>query len=190
MPAPAALPILTPTLNPSGFIVLRRTSMVRRKARMSNVVCSSSSTSRPGTWATGATIVWPGLYGNLFNITSAPSGRHTASSASLSLGSVITRQNRQPGRCSPAMYSMRHGAHSRFIDLRPFLALGHGGLGLDLRPGQRRAHTLPDPALSPTQVRPRLPGHGGAGAAIADAPGGARGNHRGRRPRRRLSDPD
>src|SRR3982074_3709554 len=113
-------------------------------------------------------MVWPGLYGNLFSITTAPSGRHTTRSASLSSGCSMTRQDRQPGRGSPAMYSMRHGAHRRFIDLRSFLADGHGGLGLDLRPGQGRAHTPPDPAFSPTPLHPRVPRHGGAGAPTAD----------------------
>src|SRR5438093_786138 len=98
--------MFTPALRPSGVIVLLRTPMVRRTARMSSVVSASSRSSRLALCAIGATMAWPGLYGNLFSITIAPCGRHTTSSASGSSGCSITPQNRHPGRCSPAMVQM------------------------------------------------------------------------------------
>src|SRR5450756_1111626 len=101
-------------------------------------------------------MTWPALYGYLFRRTIAWGGRHTTSAASLSVGSSITRQKRQPGRGSSVMYSMRHGAHSRSIDLRPFLCWGDGGLGMDLRGRQERDSRVSDAALSATAFPARV----------------------------------
>src|SRR5437870_5922265 len=157
MPAPEARPMFAPMLNPSGFKVWRSTVIVFLVALTRSAVCASSRFSSSPWCAIGATMTWPALYGNLFSSTMAPSGRQTTSSASGSFGFSMTRQKRQPGFCSPVMYSMRHGAHSRSIDLRLLSDDGDGGLGLDLRPRQGRDHTLPDPALSPAAVHLRLP---------------------------------
>src|SRR4029077_11947017 len=150
MPAPAARPRLAPMLNPSGLSEARKTVTVCERARMRSADCPSSSASSSPWWTAGATITCPELYGNLLRRTIAPCGRQTTSSETGSLGSDKARQNRQPGGCSEPMYSMRHGAHSRSIDLRLPSIAGDGGLGLDLRAGQRRDHTVPDPALPPT----------------------------------------
>src|SRR5260370_16508093 len=88
------------------------------------------------------------------------------------------------------MSSMRHGAHRRFIDLRPFPVAGPGRLGLDLRPGQRRAPTLPDTAVSRAPLHPRAARHGGDRSAAANAQGAPRRPHRGGSPRGRLLDAD
>src|SRR5438046_2527689 len=182
--------MFTPALRPSGVIVLLRTPMVRRTARMSSVVSASSRSSRLALCTIGATMAWPGLYGNLFSITIAPWGRHTTSPASGSSGCSITRQNRHPGRCSPAMYSIRQGAQSRCIDLRPLVAVGHRGLGLDLRPGEGRNHTVSDAAVPGDPIPAGTGGAGGAGASPSNAPRAAdrRGDWGGAR--RGLSDPD
>src|SRR3989441_12989501 len=109
----------------------------------------------------------PELYGNLLSRTIAPCGRHTTSSEAGSSGSARTRQNRHPGGCSEPMYSMRHGAHSRSIDLRLLSVDGDGGLGLDVRTCQGRDHTVPDPAVPPAPLHPRVPGHGGTPPSVA-----------------------
>src|SRR5438309_4654922 len=182
--------MLTPALSPSGFIVSLSTVNVRRTARIRSSVSVSSSSSRLALCVKGATIAWPGLYGNLFSITIAPSGRHTTRAASGSSGFSITRQNRQPGGCSRPTYCMRHGAHSLSIDLRPFIADGHGRVGLDLRPGEGRSHTVPDAGFPADPVCARAASDGGARPPAAHSPGAAHRPSGRRGARRRLPDPD
>src|ERR1700680_96289 len=158
-------------LKPSGLSRALTTVIVRLTPRIRSRVSTSSRSSSPPLCTTGATIACPALYGNLFNITTAPSGRHTTSSASLSSGCSMTRQHKQPGRGSSVRYSMRHGAHSRFIDLRPLLARGDGGLGLDFRTGQERDHTVSDAALPGAALSARGAFFGGAGLAPGPPPG-------------------
>src|SRR5258706_11817917 len=182
--------MFAPMLNPSGFNEALRTVIVRLSARIRSAVCASSRSSRPPTCACGATMTWPGLYGYLLRRTIAWSGRHTTRAASLSVGSSITRQNRQPGRGASVMYSMRHGAHSRSIDLRPLLCGGDGGLGMDLRGGQERDSRVSDAALPAAAIHPGVSGDGRARTTSPDAAGAARWARRGYRAGGRLPDPD
>src|SRR5260370_997375 len=177
MPAPAARPRFAPMLKPSGVSAARKTVTVCERARMRSADCASSRASSSPSWTAGATITCPELYGNLLRRTIAPCGRHTTSSEAGSLGSDKMRQNKHPGGCSEPMYSMRHGAHSRSIDLRLLPVAGDGGLGLDVRPRQGRDHTVPDPAFPPAPLHPRLPRDGGARASFAPAPRVSVGHH-------------
>src|ERR1041384_7154125 len=108
IPAPAVLPILHPTLNPSGREADRRTAVIFFKWTITSSDSASVRSEREGVCRYGTTRRCPLLYGNLFMITKHRSPLATiCSSSSLCDAAAAHRTHSSPlfsGEAHVSMY--------------------------------------------------------------------------------------
>src|SRR6266545_6927814 len=116
MPAPATRPRFIPRLKPCGSISPSSARIERVSSESTSSNSAGSMAPKSPTWRNGATIRWPGLYGNEFKITNAssPRTRIFVRSSSPSAGrSQKMQPASSPWSLAAWMYAIRQGDQMR-----------------------------------------------------------------------------